>query len=588
MTFISLISPIFTNVRQYGALGNGSTDDSAAITAALSSLSSTGGVLFFPPGTYITTTQTLLANVHIVGAGLGNTTIKLKNGTNADLFSAQTGSINLSASLGSGSNGTLLSFSIRDLTLDGNKANQSSGTSYPLRFYGYNFILRDLQILNGYTGGALIDWNGNSFIGEPSDEMESLIDNVKFHGNSGIGLQMGGPHDSRMTNVVSFNNSSHQFHFAPNLAGLQAVNLHGYLNPNTTNVATYLIESGGSHFVNCVAEGSYYTNVVMLGNDISWIGGNIFGTATEWTNEVGIQLGQTSGHTPFPGQINQSAGVTTSVAASGCNIHAKVVNCQGGAFNFANESGNRIYAIVYQASGSAFVGTPSGTDACSIQIGGLTPDGTLGKGGVYQFPGTANNAFQVLDSSSNIDFQVSTTSTGTSGFNVPGGVEIIAGLGTAYNTGPNSTISVLIKPTNDSTTGLVIFPNSTSQSVPLFATQNRSFANVFTVDLNGNCLAQSLTVGQSASATSIANSGTITTSGVGVARVTTSGNVTGIILQAGAAGQIVTVVNESANTLTMAASGTSHVADGVSDIIAATSARRYIYDGGTSLWYKCV
>lgn len=517
MTFLSLIPSVYTNVKQYGALGNGSTDDTTAITNALNSLSSTGGTLFFPPGTYITGNQTLLPNVHIVGAGLGNTTLKLKAGANTDLLSAQTGSINLSASGGSGSNGTLLSFSIRDLTLDGNKANQTSGTSYPLRFYGYNFILRDLQILNGYTGGCLIDWNGSSFIGEPSDEMESLIDNCKFHGNTGIGLQIGGPHDLRIQNLVSFNNSSHQYHFGPNLSGLQALNCHGYLSANTTNVATYLIEAGGTNFANCVAEGSFYTNVVILANDVSWIGGWIFGTAAEDTNERGIQFGQNSGQTPFPGQVNQSAGVTTSVSAAGSHIRTKIVNCLGGSLNFVNEGSAFIDANIWQPSGSAVVGTPSTSDFLHLQIGGPTADGTLGKGGGVQVVSAATAGFTVLDGSGNVAFQVS-------GF-APEGV-IVGG---------------------------------------------------------------SIATKQSSSAAAIASSGTITTSGIGVARVAPTGNVTGIIVQAGTtSGQQVVVLNESNFTLTLNTTpGTSNVADSASEpVIAALTARTYVWDGSTSRWYR--
>jgi hypothetical protein len=42
------------NVKLYGAVGNGVTDDTAAIEVAIGAIPSTGGVLFFPPGTYNT------------------------------------------------------------------------------------------------------------------------------------------------------------------------------------------------------------------------------------------------------------------------------------------------------------------------------------------------------------------------------------------------------------------------------------------------------------------------------------------------------------------------------------------------------
>ncbi|NUS60913.1 MAG: hypothetical protein HOQ01_08195 [Lysobacter sp.] len=48
------------NVRNYGALGNGSHDDTAAIQAAINSLPSTGGTVFIPAGTYmIDTTRSI-------------------------------------------------------------------------------------------------------------------------------------------------------------------------------------------------------------------------------------------------------------------------------------------------------------------------------------------------------------------------------------------------------------------------------------------------------------------------------------------------------------------------------------------------
>lgn len=38
------------NVKNYGATGNGTTDDTAAIQAALNAVPATGAMVFFPPG----------------------------------------------------------------------------------------------------------------------------------------------------------------------------------------------------------------------------------------------------------------------------------------------------------------------------------------------------------------------------------------------------------------------------------------------------------------------------------------------------------------------------------------------------------
>jgi hypothetical protein len=91
----------------------------------------------------------------------------------------------------------------------------------------------------------------------------------------------------------------------------------------------------------------------------------------------------------------------------------------------------------------------------------------------------------------------------------------------------------------------------------------------------------------SLAAAALASGGTIATDQLGVSRVAPTAAVTGAILATGTwAGQIVQVINESAHTITFAASGTSHVADGTGDVIAGTTARQFVWDGGTLLWYR--
>lgn len=55
VTDAASLEPIFVNVKDHGAVGNGSTDDTAAIQTAIAALPATGGTLYFPTGRYVVT-----------------------------------------------------------------------------------------------------------------------------------------------------------------------------------------------------------------------------------------------------------------------------------------------------------------------------------------------------------------------------------------------------------------------------------------------------------------------------------------------------------------------------------------------------
>lgn len=67
------------SVKDFGAVGDGVTDDAAAIQAAIAAVGSTGGTVFFPSGTFLVNAQIDINNltgVHIKGAGRDATIIK--------------------------------------------------------------------------------------------------------------------------------------------------------------------------------------------------------------------------------------------------------------------------------------------------------------------------------------------------------------------------------------------------------------------------------------------------------------------------------------------------------------------------------
>lgn len=103
--------------RDFGAVGDGVTNDTAAVQAALDA----GGITFFPPGIYdCTTLQGSTGNViagparsgYIPSSSADTATIRLRNGTNAALLDGADQVSNVV---------------IRNMNFDGNKANNTSG-----------------------------------------------------------------------------------------------------------------------------------------------------------------------------------------------------------------------------------------------------------------------------------------------------------------------------------------------------------------------------------------------------------------------------------------------------------------------------
>jgi Pectate lyase superfamily protein len=73
----SMITGAPVNVMDYGAKGNGTTDDTAAIQAAINACASVGNTVYLPAGTYkITSALSMITGVNLMGAGDTETIIQ--------------------------------------------------------------------------------------------------------------------------------------------------------------------------------------------------------------------------------------------------------------------------------------------------------------------------------------------------------------------------------------------------------------------------------------------------------------------------------------------------------------------------------
>jgi Pectate lyase superfamily protein len=553
------------NVKDWGAVGDGISDDTNAITNAINYINNNGGgSITFPAGTYITSTQLLYSKIHLIGAGIEATTIKLKSATNADLLQGSANGygatmVNVSAANATGSTEGVYNWSVQDMTLDGNKAGQSSG--YCMRFYGFGYIIMNVRIKNGRSGGVLSDWNGGG--SSSADSMESQWTNVKIHDCGNVGLDFGGPHDSQFSNILVFNSGSTNFHIGPNATAVLMNNCHGFSPGAGVSACSFLIEGGYGQYSNCVSEGSDTCNTAILAGDIAWIGCHIFGIVGNATlQQGGLQLGQLGGQTPFAGSVNQTAGTTTAWITSGCLIDSNFNLNNNFAINFANETNNVIRATCYNTSGVVITGTPNVQTSYEIYMNGLSADGTIGKGGGAYHAIKANKALTWSDRAQDI-LNLNTNAKK---------LELVNGTILKAYTNNYSTASF---ETLGDANGTIKFAGDASATLARRAAGVLAFGGTF-------ALAQG-------SVQAIATSGTVTMSNIGVARLNPTSNVTGIKLAAGLfGGQQIIVVNESAFTITFDIPGNSFVADGTSDLIAANTAASFIYDNSTALWYRMV
>lgn len=371
------------HVKDFGAKGDGVTDDTAAFAAALAS---GAGEVRADNGTYVVNgTITLLkgqkiffgVGTHTVGgirftdsltdqtgtgkiecAGSGVTTLMLKNAANTDVIS-QT---NFAGLTGQNSLYGLFRGEIRGCTIDGNKANQTAA-SYGIRLYGHGLEMTDVSVRNAYSDGIYTEWGLDSTFATPFLDLEGYFTGIRSAFNNGNGWTFRGPHDSDFVEMVLYQNGGW---------GMQVQTSSTYNgNGHLSNINTFLNSLGGV-YSNSSLDGSQVmaTTATGWGMLIDSGAGSHNLSATEFSGPTGLEV-------RAPSQIISGNVVNTTTAGvrlnggSG-NFTLQMFNNTGYQIDFANEVGPSVISAnsANPAPGAMFHGAPSQADFVFVDFGG--------------------------------------------------------------------------------------------------------------------------------------------------------------------------------------------------------------------------
>lgn len=635
MTFISLIPSIYVNVKQYGAKGDGITDDTTAIQNAINA-AATGSVIFFPAGTYlVSSTIQLVAELAYLGTtgSYGSSTIKQKNSSNLPAVLAASGWYN---------NNTFSDNPVRieNLLIDGNNSNNT--TSHGIVLMNYDSIIRECTVINAPGCGIVISSINRSGGTLSNTAVENRIESCKISGAGTHGIWI---HDSGNNATDGYLDScivsgttqdgihmdtavgwfiQHNHTYATAMNAYELLNCYstyvignevdGYGNSgtanyysgigmtligprasiiegNTINVNQETNDSSTYQHLNVTGGGSTDTHAIVIGNHI--LGGYVSTTST-----TSITSGTTTACTPNS-MDSIFVGQHLTVGSENITVGAITNTTFSPSSNWANNHGPSSYSIVSNKSTSNSLGivyqanstqTSSGqkctitsisnrVDNCGLYnfFDGNAVVGPVGIDGGIALTQSLSYAIQSISNSSTI------TTIGNGSIIVTATANVNAVI---LQAGTQAGQTILV---NNESAFTIQFAASGTSNVAAGVAEiiQANSQRIYVWDAVASLWYGPASVGQqSATAATTASSGTITTAGVDQARVAPTGNITGVILQAGTyANQGCVVVNESAFTVTFAASGTSHVADGTSAVIAATRCMIFRWDSGTSLWY---
>lgn len=323
------------------AAGNGVTDDSEVVQAALTfAAEAGGGVVFLPPGVYLINTMLEIDNnVVIRGAGVSLTTIKL--GKEVKTSNLRTKRYELGGATGGSEN-----IGIFDLTFDGNIAENAGVIAPVVGIDGIRPHVERVLVKNGNI-------NMRTFQSREEKASEKLEDgifsNIGLFGSKEFNWLFEGPHDSTIDHVLAQTNEGINI-------SVRKVSVwndsHAYGN------AKYAWQLRGGSLFNCIGEGAEKAQLAVQADGLKVHNCEFFSSGAK-DGKIGIEL------------AGESKSAFTTLITD-----VKIEGCTNGAFNFLGSGSHSIITgLIAAGSGNIAAGSPGGeVDFTGVRVTGGAVD----------------------------------------------------------------------------------------------------------------------------------------------------------------------------------------------------------------------